>query len=141
VVGEVPANTKEDILRKKYRCPATLDASITDEKAKSLYEYNKGWSDALQAKYGESTTWEAQLDKIKSFEDKDGFKIPVQSFYVTSDNKVKYSLEEFYSKLQVNNYLDNRGRLLNLNNNMRLVYSLCVSTMNMIADKNPERAV
>lgn len=121
VVGDAPANTKEDILRLKYRCPETFDDSITDEKAKSLYGYNKGWSDSLQAKYGESTTWEAQLDKIRLFEDKEGFKIPVQSYYVTGDNKVNHSLEEFYSKLHVNNYLEDRGRLLKLNDKMSLV--------------------
>ena len=31
-----------------------------------------------------------------------------------------------------------KGRLLNLNNKQSLVMSLCVYTMNMIADKNPE---
>ena len=138
VVGDVPANTKEEIMRLKYRCPETFDDSITDEMAKSLYGYNKGWSDTLQAKYGESTTWEAQLEKIRSFEDKEGFKIPVKSFYVTTDNKVNHSLEDFYSKLDVNSYLEDRGRLLKLNDKMSLIYSLCVMTMNMIADKNPE---
>ena len=141
VVGEVPANSKEDIVRLKYRCPATLDVSITDEKAKSLYGYNQGWSDALQAKYGESTTLDAHVDKIKSFEDKDGFKIPVQSYYVTSENKVNHTLEEFYSKLRVNNNLKDNGRLLNLRNKMSLVQKLCSLTINIIADKNPEGAV
>jgi hypothetical protein len=75
---------------------------MKDEEAKIKYGYNKGWNDHLQAKYGESTTWETQLDKIKRFEGDDGFKIPVQSFYVSSGNKVNTTLEEFYSKLRVN---------------------------------------
>lgn len=50
---------------------------MTDEEAKGKYGYNVGWNDNLQAKYGESTTWDTQLDKIKRFEGEDGFKIPV----------------------------------------------------------------
>jgi hypothetical protein len=112
---------------------------MTDEEARSKYGYNKiGWNESLQAQYGESTTWDAQLDKIKKFEDEDGFKIPVQSFYVSSSNKVNSTLEEFYSKLRVNNSLDDKGRLLNLSHRESLVLSLCVYTMNMIAEKNPD---
>ena len=62
----------------------------------------------------------------------------MQSFYVSSGNNVKAPLEEFYSKLRVNNTLEDKGRLLNLSHKESLVYSLCVYTMNMIADKNPD---
>ncbi len=47
-------------------------------------------------------------------------------------------MEKFYSKLRVNNTLQDKGRLLNLKNKQSLVVSLCVYTMNMIGDKNPE---
>jgi hypothetical protein len=69
---------------------------MTDEEAKNKFGYNKGWNDDLQAKYGLSTTWDTQLDMIKSFEDEDGFKIAVQSFYVSGGNKLNPTLEEFY---------------------------------------------
>lgn len=62
----------------------------------------------------------------------------MQSLYVSSDNKAKAPLEEFYSRLRVNNTLEERGRLLNLSHGENLVSSLCVYTMNMIAEKNPE---
>jgi hypothetical protein len=65
------------------------------------------------------------------------FGIPVQSFYVQSENKKDKDLEVFYSNLRVNNDLDDNGRLLNLNHKESLVTSLCVYTMNMIAEKNP----
>ena len=55
---------------------------MTDEEAKDKFGYKGEWNDDLQAKYGPSYTWDTQLDKIKNFEDEDGFKIPVQSFYV-----------------------------------------------------------
>ena len=139
VMGDIPSNTKQEILRLKYQSPASVNPSMTDEEARSKYGYNKiGWNESLQAQYGESTTWDAQLDKIKKFEDEDGFKIPVQSFYVSSSNKVNSTLEEFYSKLRVNNSLDDKGRLLNLSHRESLVLSLCVYTMNMIAEKNPD---
>jgi hypothetical protein len=38
----------------------------------------------------------------------------------------------------VNNSLKDNGRLLNLKEPQGLVQSLCVYTMNMIAEKNPE---
>ena len=62
----------------------------------------------------------------------------MQSFYVSNGNRVSSTLEEFYSKLRVNNSVDDKGRLLNLNKRERLVYSLCAYTMNLIADKNPD---
>jgi hypothetical protein len=55
---------------------------MKDEEARSKYGYKETWNESLQAQYGESATWDTQLDKIKKFEDEDGFKIPVQSFYV-----------------------------------------------------------
>jgi hypothetical protein len=77
VIGDIPSNTKEEILRLKYKSPKSVNPSMTDEEAKGKYGYNVGWNDNLQAKYGESTTWDTQLDKIKRFEGEDGFKIPV----------------------------------------------------------------
>jgi hypothetical protein len=90
---------------------------MTDEEARK-HGYTKTWNDKLQAKYGQSTTWDIQLDRIKSFQDKDGLKIPVQSFYVNDSNKRDENMEKFYSKLRANNteaQVDD-SRLLNLNN-------------------------
>jgi hypothetical protein len=103
VIGDVPSNTKQEILRLKYKSPTSVNPSLTDDEAKSKYGYKETWNDHLQAKYGDSTTWDTQLDKIKRFEGDDSFKIPVQSFYVSSGNKVNSTLEEFFSKLRVNN--------------------------------------
>ena len=138
VMGDIPSNTKQEILRLKYKSPTSVNPSMTDEEARSKYGYKEGWNESLQAQYGESTTWDAQLDKIKKFEDEDGFKIPVQSFYVSGGNTVNSTLEEFYTKLRVNNTLEDKGRLLNLKHRESLVFSLCVYTMNMIAEKNPD---
>ncbi len=138
VIGDIPSNTKQEILRLKYRSPSSVNPSTTDEEARSKYGYNGGWNESLQAKYGESTTWDAQHDKIKRFEDEDGFRIPVQSYYVSTGNRANPTLEEFYSKLRVNNELDDKGRLLNLVHKENLVLSLCIATMKKIADKNPD---
>jgi hypothetical protein len=92
VIGDVPSNTKQEILRLKYKAPVSVNSSMTDEEARSKYGYKEeGWNESLQAQYGESTTWDAQLDKIKKFEDEDGFKISVQSFYVS--NRIHSDLE------------------------------------------------
>ena len=54
---------------------------MTDDEARRKYSYKIGWNETLKSQYGESTTLDAQLDKIKKFEDEDESKIPVQSFY------------------------------------------------------------
>jgi hypothetical protein len=59
VIGDIPSNSKKEILRLKYKSPASVNDSMTDEMAKIKYGYNVGWNDSLQAKYGESTTWDA----------------------------------------------------------------------------------
>jgi hypothetical protein len=69
VIGDIPSNTKQEILRLKYKSPISVNPSMTDEEARSKYGYNGGWNESLQAKYGESTTWDYQHDKIKRFED------------------------------------------------------------------------
>ena len=69
VIGDIPSNTKQEILRLKYNCPVSVDSCMTDEGAKDKYGYKNDWNDDLQAKYGPSTTWDSQLDQIKSFED------------------------------------------------------------------------
>jgi hypothetical protein len=69
VIGDIPSNTKQEILRLKYKSPSSVNPSMTDEEARSKYGYNGGWNESLQAKYGESTTWDFQHDKIKKFED------------------------------------------------------------------------
>jgi hypothetical protein len=38
----------------------------------------------------------------------------------------------------VNNSVDDKGRLLKLNNRETLVYNICAYTMDMIADKSPD---
>lgn len=138
VIGDARANTKEQILSLKYQCPTPVDSSMTDEEAYNQYGYQREWNDNLQAKYGPSETWNEQLDKIKRFEDEDGFKVQVQSFYVDDNNKIDTKLDDFYSKLRVNNTMKDNGRLLNLKNPKSLVESLSVYTMKMIADKNPD---
>ena len=111
---------------------------MTDEEAKNKYGYRETWNETLQNQYGNSTTWEEQLERIQKFEDADGFKIPVQSFYVSSANKHIPLLQEFYSNLRVNNAKEDKVRLLNLNHKQSLILSLCEYTIDMIADKNPD---
>ena len=67
MIGDVPSNTKQEILRLKYKCPVSVNPAITDEQAKDKFGYKEGWNDDLQAKYGPSSTWDSQLDKIKTF--------------------------------------------------------------------------
>jgi hypothetical protein len=68
VIGDIPANTKKEILKLKYKAPVSVNPSLTDQEALSKYGYREeGWNESLQAKYGESTTWDVQLDKIKLF--------------------------------------------------------------------------
>ena len=66
VIGDIPANTKKEILCLKYKAPWSVNPSLTDEEAKSEFGYREGgWNESLQAQYGLSTTWDVQLEKIK----------------------------------------------------------------------------
>ena len=49
VIGDIPSNTKQEILRLKYYAPFTVDPSLTDEEALSKYGYRKGglWNESL----------------------------------------------------------------------------------------------
>jgi hypothetical protein len=47
VIGDVPSNTKQEILRLKYKSPASVNPSMKDEEAKSKYGYKEGWNDQL----------------------------------------------------------------------------------------------
>jgi hypothetical protein len=64
-MGDVPSNTKQEILRLKYKSPSSVNPAITDEEARSKYGYKDTWNESLQAQYGESKTWDYQLDRIK----------------------------------------------------------------------------
>ena len=91
-----------------------------------------------QDKYGESYTHDYYVSKINQFTDEDGFKIPIYSYYVSNSNSVNNRLENFYSKVRINNHPDDKGGLLDLRDNYQLVHNLCKYTMLMIADKNPD---
>ena len=68
VIGDAASNTKQEILWLKYKSPKCVNPSMTDEEALSRYGYkSEGWNESLQAQYGESTTWDVELDKIKKF--------------------------------------------------------------------------
>jgi hypothetical protein len=64
-MGDVASNTRQEILRLKYKSPSSVIPAMTDEEARSKYGYKETWNESLQAQYGESTTWDHQLEKIK----------------------------------------------------------------------------
>ena len=47
VIGDIPSNTKQEILRLKYKCPTSVSIAMSDDDCKTRYGYNSGWNDSL----------------------------------------------------------------------------------------------
>jgi hypothetical protein len=46
-MGDIPSNTKVEILRLKFKSPTTVNPSMTDEDARSKYGFKEGWNESL----------------------------------------------------------------------------------------------
>jgi hypothetical protein len=46
-MGDIPSNTKQEILRLKFKSPSSVNPSMTDEDAISKYGYKEGWNESL----------------------------------------------------------------------------------------------
>ncbi len=66
--------------------PAIDDCSkfMKDYDASQKFITHSAWDDKMKEAFGDSTTWDVQLETIENFEAADGAKIPIYSFYLES---------------------------------------------------------
>ena len=90
VIGDAPANANIDVVNMKKKFNNSKASAIDDypqlmkdDDAKKLFAVHSAWGENERRAFGQSTTWDEQLKRIKNFE-ADGAKIPIYSFYLKS---------------------------------------------------------
>ena len=135
-MGDAPANSKIEILGKKFKVSLDVNISISDQEAIKKFGCSNGWNENAQNKFGESATYDTYVSKINQFTDPKNFKIPIYSFYLTHDNKPNLELEQFFRKLRINNEPEDNELLMDFSKKTNFVTALCKYTMIMVAKKN-----